>query len=111
MSQVVIHGGTVYMSGQVSTGDGIAAQTQGCLDKIDALLAQVNNASTEHTTSKSRLLTAQIWVKDMERDFAGMNQVWNAWLDPEHKPVRACTQADLARDHFLVEIQVTAALE
>ena len=40
-----------------------------------------------------------------------MNEVWNAWVDPENKPVRATVEAAMARDILLVEIQVTAALD
>ena len=42
-------------------------------------------------------------------NFAAMNKVWNAWVDPENPPARACVKADLARPEILVEIMVTAA--
>ena len=103
MSKVVVHGGTVYLSGQVASGDDITAQTKGTLEKIDDLLKLAG-------TDKSKLLTAQIWVKDIERDFAAMNAVWNEWVDPANKPVRACVQSTMARANILVEVQVTAAL-
>ena len=74
------------------------------LGKVDALL-------TEAGTDKSRLLTASIWVKDIEKDFAGMNDVWSEWIDAENKPVRATVEANIARPEILVEIQVSAALE
>ena len=74
------------------------------LGKVDALL-------TEAGTDKSRLLTASIWVKDIEKDFAGMNDVWSEWIDAENKPVRATVEANMARPEILVEIQVSAALE
>ena len=76
---------------------------QACLAKVDALLAQAG-------TSKSNALQATIWVKDIEADFKSMNAVWNAWVDPDAKPVRATVQAEMARPSILVEIQVTAAL-
>ena len=71
--------------------------------KVDDLLQQAG-------TSKSKLLTANIWLKDIGKDFQAMNDVWNKWLDPENKPVRATVQAEMARPNILVEIQVTAAL-
>jgi enamine deaminase RidA (YjgF/YER057c/UK114 family) len=73
------------------------------LAKVDDLLQQAG-------TSKSKLLTANIWLKDIGKDFQAMNDVWNKWLDPENKPVRATVQAEMARPNILVEIQVTAAL-
>ena len=106
MSKIVIHNGVVYTSGQTAAdaGDDIRSQTQATLDKVDALLKEAG-------TSKSRALSATIWLKDINRDFAAMNEVWNAWVDPENKPVRATVEAAMARDVLLVEIQVTAALD
>ena len=103
MSKIVVHNGIVYISGQTdATADNIKEQTQNTLKKVDDLLAQAG-------TSKSNILTASIWLKDINRDFKGMNDVWNAWLDPENKPVRATVEANLARDILLVEVQVTGA--
>ena len=39
-----------------------------------------------------------------------MNDVWNAWVDPENKPARACVEAKLANDDILFEVMVVAAL-
>ncbi len=106
MSKIVIHNGVVYTSGQTAAdaGDCVKAQTQATLDKVDALLEEAG-------TSKSHALSATIWLKDINRDFKGMNEVWNAWVDPDNKPVRATVEAAMARDILLVEIQVTAALD
>ena len=104
MSKVVVHGGIVHISGQTdATADDIAGQTRNTLRKVDELLEVAG-------TSKKNLLTASIWLKDIKADFQGMNEVWNQWLDPENKPVRATVQAALARDILLVEVQVTAAI-
>ena len=106
MSKVVVHRGVVYLSGQTASDAGadVAAQTEGCLRKVDELLELAG-------TSKSRSLMATIWLRDIGADFKGMNAVWNAWVDPENKPVRATVQAEMARPSILVEIQVTAALD
>ena len=104
MSQVVVHNGVAHLSGQVA-GDasgGVAEQTREILATIDALLAAVG-------TSKSRLLTATIWLADMG-DFATMNQVWDAWIDPANPPARACVEARLAFPQYRVEIMVAAAI-
>mmetsp|Transcript_17698 Transcript_17698/g.38459 ORF Transcript_17698/g.38459 Transcript_17698/m.38459 type:complete len:118 (-) Transcript_17698:168-521(-) len=104
MSQIVIHGGIVYLSGQVDKEASDAeGQTKGILSKIDNLLAAAG-------TDKSKLLSAQIWVKDISTHFKPMNKVWCEWLDPSAKPVRATVEANLALPSLLVEIQVTAAI-
>jgi enamine deaminase RidA (YjgF/YER057c/UK114 family) len=103
MSRAVVRGDTVYLAGLTAgdTSQDIKGQTKQILDKIDAYLAEAG-------TSKSSLLSANLWIKDMAL-FADMNSVWNAWVDPQNPPARACVKADMARPEILVEIMVTAA--
>ena len=105
MSRIVIHNKIVYISGQTDgTTSDIKNQTANVLKKVDDLLAQAN-------TDKSKLLTASIWLKDIKNDFKDMNDVWNGWIDPNNKPVRATVEANMAREQLLIEVQVTAATE
>lgn len=101
MSQATIHNGTVYLAGQVSTGDSVAAQTAGCLAKVDALLAEAGS-------DKTRMLQAIIWLADMA-DFAEMNSVWDAWVPEGATPARAAGEAKLATPEYKVEVIVIAA--
>lgn len=104
MSEMAVHNGTVYLAGQVAA-DGsadITGQTQQVLQAIDALLARAGS-------DKSRILRAQIFIKDLA-DFAAMNAVWEAWVVPGHTPPRATVQANLARPEWKIEIVVTAAV-
>ena len=104
MSQIVVHGDTVYLAGQVAMdkpGAPIGEQTQAILDKIDGYLDEAG-------TDKSKLLTATIWITDMA-NFADMNAVWDAWIDAGNPPCRACVEAKLASPDFNVEIMVVAA--
>jgi enamine deaminase RidA (YjgF/YER057c/UK114 family) len=78
----------------------ITGQTRQVLAKIDAAL-EANG------TDKTRLLQAQIWVKDI-RDRDAMNKVWIEWLGDAGRPVRACVEANMADPRLLVEIMVTA---
>ena len=105
MSQVVIHGNTVYTAGQVALdapGEPVTDQTRDILKRIDNLLAQAGS-------DKSRLLSATIWIADMGT-FGEMNAVWDAWVAPGATPARACVEAKLATPQFTVEIAVIAAL-
>ncbi|MEM7057717.1 MAG: RidA family protein [Pseudomonadota bacterium] len=102
MSQIVVHGDTVYLAGQVGTeNQSVADQTSEILRKIDGLLAEAG-------TDKSNVLQAIIWLKSMD-DFAEMNGVWDAWVPEGAAPARACGSADLATPGFTVEITVIAA--
>ena len=103
MSQIVIHGDTVYLAGQVANDSkaDITVQTQQVLQKIDALLAEAGS-------DKSQILSAQIWLTSMGH-FAQMNEVWDAWVPEGHAPGRACIEARLASPDLLVEIGIIAA--
>ena len=102
MSQAVVHGGVVYLAGQVGKGDSVTAQTREVLANVDKWLAEVG-------TSKSNILSATVWITDMA-DFAEMKAVWDAWVDPANPPARACTEAALATPEYKVEVMVTAAI-
>lgn len=105
LSGAVVHGGLVYLSGQVPADRSLdcAGQTADVLSKIDELLAEAG-------TDKSRILSAQIWLKDIAKDFAAMNEVWADWLPDGCAPARATIQAPLASPEVLVEIMLTAAI-
>ena len=87
LSEIVVHGNTVYLAGEVpdDTSKDITGQTQEVLAKIDKLLAQVGS-------DKSKLLSAQIFLPNMA-DFAGMNAAWEAWVVPGQTPARATIEA------------------
>lgn len=103
MSQAVVHGGIVYLAGQVGApGEDATAQTHAVLASIDRLLAQAG-------TDRSRLLQATIWLADMA-DFEAMNAVWEAWIGGRNAPARATGEVRLATPDYKVEIIVTAAL-
>ena len=72
-------------------------------------MAKIEKFLAETGTDKSRLLTAQIWLKDIKNDFAGMNEIWDAWTAPDAAPTRATAQCEMAAPDVLVEIIVTAA--
>ena len=103
MSAAVIHGNTVYLAGHVA-GDrtrGVKGQTEDILMRIDERLAEAG-------TDKTKMLSAQIWLADMDT-FDQMNEAWDAWVAHGHAPARATVEARLASHDYLVEIAVIAA--
>ena len=103
MSQIVIHGDTIYLAGQVAADASadITVQTQQVLQKVDDLLAEAGS-------DNSKILSAQIWIASMGH-FAAMNSVWDAWVPDGHAPARACIETRLASPDQLVEVGVIAA--
>lgn len=102
MSQIVTHGDTIYLAGQVgSRGDSVEQQTRDCLASVEKLLAEAGS-------DKDHMLQATIWLADMA-DFAEMNAVWDAWVPEGHAPTRACGEARLATPEYKVEVILIAA--
>lgn len=102
--RVLSHNGTVYLAGMTAddlSGD-VVQQTRDTLAKIDHYLGLAG-------TTKSNLLTATIWLRDIA-DFDRMNTAWDSWIDRSAMPVRATVEARLAGDAYRVEIMVTAAV-
>jgi enamine deaminase RidA (YjgF/YER057c/UK114 family) len=104
MSEVAVHNGTIYLAGQVASDASadIQGQTRQILAEIDTLLARAGS-------DKSKILMAQIFLTDLA-DFAGMNEVWDAWVVPGQTPPRATVQAALAKPGWKIEFVVTAAV-
>ena len=102
LSKAVEFHGFVYLPGVTARdlSKDITAQTTDVLAQIDEMLEK-------HGTDTTRLLQAQIWLKDI-RDRDAMNAVWSRWLPENQAPVRACVQANMADPRHLVEIMVTA---
>ncbi len=102
LAEAVEYHGFVYLCGMTAddASKDIAGQTHEALANIDAALEA-------HGTDKTRLLQAQIWLKDI-RDRDAMNLIWAAWLPEGGAPVRACVEANMADPRLLVEIMVTA---
>lgn len=102
MSQIVTHGDTIYLAGQVGNpGVGVEQQTRDCLASVEKLLAEAGS-------DKNHMLQATIWLADMA-DFAEMNAVWDAWVPEGHAPTRACGEARLATPEYKVEVILIAA--
>lgn len=103
MSQVVVHGDTVYLAGQVAedTTADAKGQAEQILRQIDELLALVG-------TDKSKLLSATVYLSEMAH-FGALNAAWEAWVDAANPPVRATVEAKLAAPKYQVEIAVIAA--
>jgi enamine deaminase RidA (YjgF/YER057c/UK114 family) len=100
--QAVVVNGVVTTAGITGRDESAdtSAQTTDILAQIDALLAEAG-------TSKAKLISANIWLRDISH-FDQMNAVWDKWVDMENLPVRATVEARLAAPELLVEIQVSA---
>lgn len=101
--EVAMAGNLVHLAGQLAddTSVDIKAQTQQTLDHIDRLLADAG-------TDKTQILSVMIFLKDITRDYAAMNEVWDAWVTEGQAPARTCVESKLYTPEILVEMTVTA---
>lgn len=102
-SMVSVHDGVAHVAGMCgNAGDPIRDQVRVALEKVDRWLAEAG-------TDRSNLLRATIWLSALEH-FEPMNEVWEAWIDPENPPSRATGIVPPAGAGLDVEIIVTAAV-
>jgi enamine deaminase RidA (YjgF/YER057c/UK114 family) len=108
LSDLVIYapppdGRLVYLAGQVAEDRNAdaAGQTRSVLAQIDRLLDEAG-------TDKTKILSATIYLADMN-DYDAMNAAWDEWVPQGDTPARATVQARLANPAYRVEIQLVAA--
>jgi len=103
MSRIVEYNNTIYLCGQTAkdSSKDVKEQTITTLEKIEELLVKVGS-------DKKHILSVTIYLRDM-KDFAAMNEIWDAWIEDDHQPARACVEARIARPELLVEMTVIAA--
>jgi enamine deaminase RidA (YjgF/YER057c/UK114 family) len=99
----IAYNGIAHLAGQLANNhDGdIRVQTAGTLARIDVLLAEAG-------IDKSRILPVTIYLKDIDADFAGLNEVWEAWVTGGQGPAWACVEVAMFKPSLLVEMSVIA---
>lgn len=101
-SHMVVHDGRIFT---VATSQkkpaSLYEQTCEALAMIDAALAEAGS-------SKSKILSATVFITDMGLK-SDMNRAWDEWVDRANPPQRACIGATL-EGNDLVEILITAAV-
>jgi enamine deaminase RidA (YjgF/YER057c/UK114 family) len=106
LSDVSIFNKVAYLAGQVpreTVDQGIKEQTAEVLATIDGLLEQAGS-------DKSRILTCQIFLKDIAQ-IGEMNSVWEKWIPAGHCPSRATVQAPMGNAKWALEIVLSAAVK
>ena len=102
LSEATVVNGFVFLAGMVpeNTDVDTTKQTQDVLAQIDKWLAECGS-------DKNHILEATIFLPNLA-DYDAMNIAWDAWVNPQHSPARACIEAKLAKPEWKVEIKVSA---
>jgi enamine deaminase RidA (YjgF/YER057c/UK114 family) len=100
-SKSVEHGGIIYT---VASGPdspmGLKSQIEQALQQLDANLAEAGS-------DRTHLLSVTVYLTDISQKPI-LNEVWDAWIGPDHWPQRACIEVKLEGD-TLVEMVALAA--
>ena len=104
LSRAVVHNGLIWLSGIVANdfNEDIRVQTQQVLARLDEMLEKTGS-------SKARLLTVQIWLKDIVADFDGMNEEWSKWVCENEQPARATAGVSFDDENIRIEVVAVAA--
>ena len=104
MSRAERHAPHVHVAGQVAqatAGGTVTDQMREILQRIERLLCEAG-------TDKSRLLSANVWLSDMN-NFAEMDAVWDGWVSEGQTPGRTTVESRRESPAHAVEIAVVAS--
>ena len=104
MSRAERHAPHVHVAGQVAqatAGGTVTDQMREILQRIERLLCEAG-------TDKSRLLSANVWLSDMN-NFAEMDAVWDGWVSEGQTPGRTTVESRRGSPAHAVEIAVVAS--
>ena len=106
-SQMVAHGGVVYLSGVLPlNAKGTATQGTAIEEQTRAVLDHIGEKLASQGLSHADVLMSTVYMKNLD-DFAAMNRVYGEYFKSQ-PPARATVQvARLPRD-VLIEIAVVA---
>ncbi|KIJ44803.1 hypothetical protein M422DRAFT_167709, partial [Sphaerobolus stellatus SS14] len=89
-AQAIISRGMVYVSGNIGCDKefkivpgGVQAQTRAALNNISSLL-KTAGSDLKH------IVKANIYLTNMQRDFAPMNEAYAEFFDKDSMPARTC---------------------
>lgn len=104
-ASMTVAGGLAYMTVipplPIARGTDAADQTRQIFGIIEERLARIGR-------TKRDIAHITIWIAHLH-DFPAVTEVWNEWVNPQHPPVRACAQVNMANKDLRVEMIVVAA--
>ncbi|WJR79457.1 RidA family protein [Bradyrhizobium sp. NP1] len=104
LHEVVKHNGTLYLAGCVS--EDLKLDMEGQARNV---FAQIDQLLTRHGSDKHHVLSATIFVTDLNQKPA-MNKAWRDWLPEKALPARATIGINDLGPGVLIEVVVTAAV-
>eukprot|EP00903_Cladosiphon_okamuranus_P008371 g8049.t1 len=128
-SEAVVSGGIVYISEQTAVtssaagsgtkkemgGGAISAESMDAEQQTTKALENVQSLLQEVGSSRSQVVSAMLFVRDLEQDLDGVNRAWGRWIDGDNPPARTVVQtgaleAGGSDSSVRVSVSVTAHL-
>jgi len=108
-SHAVIHGDTLYLSGQIGidpaqgglVADDVCSQAKQVMANLQAVLASAGS-------DLSRIIKVSIYLIDMD-DFAAVNRLYAEWLQ-QHRPARATVAVASLPLNARIEMDIIASV-
>lgn len=104
-AEATVVNGTIYMTvipnRTLAERASVTAQAEEVFAIIEERLARLGSDRTKiaHVTA---------WLAHL-LDFDAFTAAWNAWVDPDHPPTRACAQVNMAHRDIRIEMIVVAS--
>ena len=105
LSEAVVCGSLVFISGQVDTGfhRTVYDQTRAVLSMIEDLLVKAG-------TDKEHVLRCTVYLVNIG-SFQEMNKAWEDWVSKENPPARSVIQTELPDPRWLIQVSTIAVLK
>ena len=104
-SDAAIVNGTIYMTvipqATLAARGDVAEQAREVFRLIEDRLERLGSC-------KAKIGHVTVWIAHL-LDFGPFTEAWNAWVDPERPPARACAQVNMANRDIRVEMIVVAS--
>ena len=108
-SQAVVHGGLVYVAGQLPIVPGTGEKLTGPIEEqTEQVLMNVAATLEASGSSMDKVLKVTIYIPDMEL-WGRLNEVYSRFFG-DHKPARAVVPTRELHGGFKIEIEAVAAL-
>lgn len=110
ISKAVVHNGVAYISGSVGFKAGTTEPISDDIrEQARETFRRLESALIESNSSVNDLMMVRVYLEDIRRDFAAMNEEYARWVG-DHRPARTTVEAKLAIEGLLIEVDCISAV-
>ncbi len=111
IAKAVVHNGVAYISGSVGFKPGTTEPISDDIrEQARETFRQLESALLESGCSINSLMMVRVYLADIRRYFAAMNEEYARWVG-DHRPARTTVEAKLGIEGLLIEVDCIAAVD